>query len=254
MEPPSFVIPSKQTRLTVITLKLKLNNSKIEPMDSIEKVLSSVRHQFGNTINALQITLGVLNENYHSFDEFKKKEYLQRISKVVEQQRQMIGALKSYSVIDGRDQTIMPFSLWWGLFVNVSQEKCKGSKIQLASYPDPPSCWIKGNRMALNRIAETLVENAIEALWDSQRPEIALKSWVADHEVALQIADNGSGIKTSDMDKVWLPMFTTKKGKHGMGLAIAQKLVQELTGRIEIDSVSGLGTTVRIWLKSVAKA
>jgi C4-dicarboxylate-specific signal transduction histidine kinase len=158
----------------------------------------------------------------------------------------MIGALKSYSLIDAQDQASMTFSECWELFMAVAQEKRRGSNIQLIPYSGPPLCWIKGNRMALKRIAETLVDNAMEALYDNQRPEIKLKSWIHDQDVCLQMADNGIGIKTSDLDKVWLPMFTTKKGKHGMGLAIAQKLVRELTGRIEIDSVSGLGTTVRI--------
>lgn len=223
-------------------------------MDSIEKILSSVRHQFGNTVNALQITLEVLNERYDSFDEIKKKEYFQRIYKVVEQQREMIGALKSYSIIDAQNQTTMAFCQLWELFLNVAQEKRKGSNIQLTPCSAPPLCWIKGNYMALNKIAEALVDNAIEALTSSQRPEIKFNSWKTSHEVCLQLADNGAGIKKSDMDKVWLPMFTNKKGKPGMGLTISQKLVRELTGRIEIDSVSGLGTTVQIWLKTVAKA
>jgi two-component system sensor histidine kinase AtoS len=223
-------------------------------MDSIEKILSSVRHQFGNTVNALQITLEVLNERYDSFDEFKKKEYFQRIYKVVEQQREMIGALKSYSIIDARNQTTMAFSQLWELFLNVAQEKRKGSSIQLTPCAAPPLCWIKGNHMALNKIAEALVDNAIESLCSSKWPEIKFRSWQTSHEVCLQMADNGVGIKKSDLDKVWFPMFTTKKGKPGMGLTISQKLVRELTGRIEIDSVSGLGTTVQIWLKTVAKA
>jgi two-component system sensor kinase FixL len=63
--------------------------------------------------------------------------------------------------------------------------------------------------------------------------------------------DNGPGIKKNDMSKIFIPLFTTKPGKLGMGLPIARKLSLEMEGHMEIESVFGKGTEARLWLKTM---
>ncbi len=61
--------------------------------------------------------------------------------------------------------------------------------------------------------------------------------------VYIEIKDDGSGIKTTDLDKVWYPFFTTKPKGTGMGLAIVKKMVNFLNGEINILNSGKNGTT-----------
>ena len=70
--------------------------------------------------------------------------------------------------------------------------------------------------------------------------------------VRISIKDEGSGISEEHMDKIFDPYFSTKdrgtqKGM-GMGLAVAQSVVQKHDAHIMIDSTTGVGTTVTIYL------
>jgi signal transduction histidine kinase len=65
------------------------------------------------------------------------------------------------------------------------------------------------------------------------------------------VRDNGCGITEKDLPKVFLPLFTTKPGRRGMGLPIALKLLSSMGGHMEIESLSEGGTRVRIWLRTV---
>jgi signal transduction histidine kinase len=68
--------------------------------------------------------------------------------------------------------------------------------------------------------------------------------------VIVEFSDNGIGVQTGDLPKLWEPFFTTKaEGKGtGLGLAICRRTVEEHHGTIQIETGPGKGTTVRITL------
>jgi len=64
----------------------------------------------------------------------------------------------------------------------------------------------------------------------------------------LEIADSGPGIPAEILPNVCEPFVTTRPEGTGLGLATAKRYVEEAGGRLEIASVVGRGTTVRLWL------
>ncbi len=65
-------------------------------------------------------------------------------------------------------------------------------------------------------------------------------------EIVLRIADNGCGIAPADLDKIFLPYFTTREDGTGLGLPIARSVVEASGGRLEVESRAGEGTQVDI--------
>ena len=66
--------------------------------------------------------------------------------------------------------------------------------------------------------------------------------------LAVELADSGPGIPAEILPNLGEPFFTTRPEGTGLGLAIARRYVEEAGGRLEISSVPGRGTSVRIWL------
>ncbi|MDP3938382.1 MAG: ATP-binding protein [Deltaproteobacteria bacterium] len=66
-----------------------------------------------------------------------------------------------------------------------------------------------------------------------------------EHEesVQLEIEDNGCGMDAATLDKIFYPFFTTKETGSGIGLAVAQKVVDEHRGLLEVESEPGRGAT-----------
>ena len=69
--------------------------------------------------------------------------------------------------------------------------------------------------------------------------------------MAIEVADNGKGIKHKDLKNVFKPGFTTKKRGWGLGLSLAKRIVEEYhKGKIDVKkSEIGIGTIFRIELK-----
>jgi signal transduction histidine kinase len=68
--------------------------------------------------------------------------------------------------------------------------------------------------------------------------------------VTVSVADTGQGIPPELLPRVFEPFFTTKPAGQGtgLGLAICRDIVKEHGGEIRVESQSGVGTTVAVWL------
>jgi signal transduction histidine kinase len=98
-------------------------------------------------------------------------------------------------------------------------------------------------------IVQNLLENAI-TFNTTVNPVVHIKAHNSVQEVIIEIQDNGLGIESEYVDRVFEMYFRANdhsKG-NGLGLYIVKKTVQKLRGRIELESLVGVGTTVRIFL------
>lgn len=62
------------------------------------------------------------------------------------------------------------------------------------------------------------------------------------------VRDNGPGIPTGDLDKIFVPFFTTKSAGTGLGLALVQKIALQHGGRVEAHNRAGGGAEFDLWL------
>lgn len=70
--------------------------------------------------------------------------------------------------------------------------------------------------------------------------------------VAIEVRDQGTGIASDDLSRVFDPYFTTRRTGTGLGLAISKNIVEGLGGSIAVASREGHGTEVRIELNEKA--
>ena len=66
--------------------------------------------------------------------------------------------------------------------------------------------------------------------------------------MVLEVEDDGPGIPPEALPRIFEPFFTTKGGGTGLGLPIAQQIVERHQGRLEVESAVGNGTVFRIRL------
>jgi signal transduction histidine kinase len=107
----------------------------------------------------------------------------------------------------------------------------------------------------LGQIVINLINNAyLHAFENRADGVLTLEAELLDEQVRLRVSDNGAGIPPENIEKLFLPFFTTKigKGGTGLGMAIVQNLVTKtLGGRITVESSMGYGTRFDIYLPRV---
>jgi signal transduction histidine kinase len=109
----------------------------------------------------------------------------------------------------------------------------------------PPKIYANAGK--LQQVFTNLILNARDAMPDGG--SINLKTYTSlEDTVAIVISDNGSGIESQHLSKIYDPFFTTKGvgSGTGLGLAVSFGIIQEHSGTIEATSEVGEGTTFRI--------
>jgi PAS domain S-box-containing protein len=69
----------------------------------------------------------------------------------------------------------------------------------------------------------------------------------------LSISDDGSGIESDVLPKLFQPFFTTKAKGTGLGLWLSQRIIQDHGGSVAVESVKGKGTTFAVTLPTIAE-
>ena len=95
---------------------------------------------------------------------------------------------------------------------------------------------ISADKDLLGLVLNNLIKNASEALILVKYPRIELKTGKNKDKIFIDIIDNGIGIESSLIKKVFLPFFTTKKDGSGIGLSLSRQIMFMHHGNIEINS------------------
>jgi len=92
----------------------------------------------------------------------------------------------------------------------------------------------------INLIEQTiinLIQNSIFALDQTKHKKIQIKAYTREDKTYISVHDNGKGIKVGDLDKVFIPFYSTRKGGSGIGLSLARQIMQLHNGSIYVKSI-----------------
>jgi len=96
----------------------------------------------------------------------------------------------------------------------------------------------------IEQVLINLVVNSIEAVKDKPNAKIVLSAYIDfNNKMVISVADNGAGMSSELMDKIFIPFFTTKKNGSGIGLSLSKQIMMLHRGTIQIQSIEGAGTS-----------
>ncbi|WP_027364493.1 HAMP domain-containing sensor histidine kinase [Desulfotruncus alcoholivorax] len=171
----------------------------------------------------------------------KNRQYFHRIDRSVQNMNEMISEILYENI--KREITISDL-------INYVRAQLVPEKMeqQLEFNVENPDRIIKVNRIRFARAMINLVENALEATRDVKQGKIRIITRDMSEETCFSVIDNGVGISTENLNKIWITGFSTKN-TSGLGLSFVKKVVEDHGGEIEVSSASGIGTTFNIRLR-----
>jgi len=112
--------------------------------------------------------------------------------------------------------------------------------------PNLPKVFVDAN--SLKQVIMNLLNNARDAI--TPPGKITITTRKTDNKILISIKDTGCGISKEQMEKIFLPFYTTKPvGKGtGLGLSVSYNIIKSFGGTIEVESLVGKGSTFTIVL------
>jgi len=116
------------------------------------------------------------------------------------------------------------------------------------------SLYVVGDEARLKQVVWNLLTNAAQSMPDGGTVCVTLNGGevLDSSSLELSVTDEGEGIPTDRLDKVFQPFFTTKDNGTGLGLAIVHRILEDHQAGITVESDVGEGTTFRVTFEQTA--
>lgn len=136
----------------------------------------------------------------------------------------------------------------------IKEQEFAVSNIELKRNYDPSVPDLMLDADLMRQVFLNLINNAGDAT--SAGGAITLGTQMEGDWVKVMVSDNGVGMDSDQIQKIFMPFYTTKEvGKGtGLGLAISLSIVEGFGGHIEVQSKPGIGTTFTVFLPAPLKA
>lgn len=194
-------------------------------------------HQLGTPISSLMAWVEILKENYPDDELIPEMNKDVKRLELIAERFSKIGSLPE--PVEASMNEVLAHVIDY-------MDRRTSKKVEIVSELPAENVVVKMNASLFEWVIENLCKNAVDAMEGHGR--IVLSLHEEGSKVAIEVTDNGKGIRKKDLKNVFTPGFTTKKRGWGLGLSLAKRIVEEYhKGRIYVKSSEvGVGTTFRI--------
>ena len=240
--------------IKVITFQDIRSDLDRKEVEAWHKLICILRHEISNSVTPIssltETILMIVDDN-------NKPRKIQDINQDdINDIRNCISTIQSRSeglfnfVEDYRELTKIPIPKPEKLFIidifkSVSElfrADLDNGGIELKIDIENESNVIHSDPVLIEQVMINLIKNSIEAIDESESPEIVLASQVVDNKSFIEVKDNGTGIIPEDLEEIFVPFFSTKEEGSGIGLSLSRQIIQLHGGNISVSSKPGVET------------
>lgn len=226
---------------------------------AIGQMAAGLAHEIRNPLGAIKGAAQLLAE----VDPAERATFLQIIQEEVNRLDSVVSQFLTYArPLKGKRDLVDVNQVLERTLTLIASE-VHSSKVELVPAPSLPQ--IRSDPELIRQVTLNLSRNAIEAMapqgggkltistslaWRAADTRGTRASSVAEpgSYVRIRFEDEGPGIPSEVMERLFIPFYTTKQTGTGLGLAICQRIVESLGGTIEVSSRLGRGATFTVYL------
>lgn len=222
-----------------------------ERLAVIGTLAAGIAHEINNPLMAAALQVDLLRRMQRSDPaSLEVVEALEELRQMHDRIAFIVRDLKAVSRVDDDERTSVDLMRVFDTVKRMLAPASKGKAVPIANLGGLPR--VMGSEFRIEQVFLNLILNALQALPDGRlenRIEIR-GSRVGPDRLCLEFIDNGPGIAPADVARVFEPFFSTKPAGvgTGLGLPVCRDIVTRLGGDVEVSSVLGHGTTVRVFL------
>ena len=222
-----------------------------ELTQGVREAISGAMYQLQAPLNLVSAAVGMLLKREGT--EVKKQPLYQVLEESIKSGRKAMDTLRACmpGLPEERHASVSLNQLIRDV-LSISTERLLRHGIEIEWHPDPALPGIYANEAALRRMFKQLIDNAIDAMDTPgvKHRELRIRTEANDTYCEVCIEDSGPGIAGEDRVKVFQPFYTTKAGRGhvGMGMSMAQEVINAHTGMIIIDPEYTGGCAIRVRL------
>lgn len=219
-------------------------------MAALGEMSATVAHEIRNPLGAMGMWAGLLERDLEQDD--SRRKILNKIIEGLSRLNKIVSNLLVYTrPVKAEFRKIQLESILREIvdFVQIEIERL-GSNVKVEKKWTAEKVHVLADPEKIGQIVMNLCLNAVQAMENGGILTVSAEktNYEKTGFISFSISDTGCGIESDTIEKMFDPFFTTKENGTGLGLAIVRKFVEFHSGYIDIKSLPGKGTVVRVFL------
>ncbi|MFC2132906.1 PAS domain-containing sensor histidine kinase, partial [Bacteroidota bacterium] len=248
----------KATELKTIDKKLKLisiQNIRTEleekELESWQNLIRVMTHEIMNSIGPISTTITAISRFFRNPESESPIDITGIDNETVEKTLKGLNILEERSiglkefVEKYRSITSLPKAEFMEISVSdlvdsimiLMNEKLNKENIKIAVDLKPEDLNFTADKKLVSQMIINLINNSIQALENTKAPQISIKAYKENNNLILQVSDNGKGILEENIDKIFIPFYSTTEKGSGIGLSLSRQIMRMHKGSISVKSV-----------------
>ncbi len=245
-----WILYHNQNRHLAGIVEMERQLEKAERLSALGQLAAGVAHEIRNPLNAISMASQRLKREFMPADEHKIKEFQTLAGVIRDEIRRLDGIIEEFLTFSKSRRLELheyPVAEVLQKIVNLIREEATLKGITLETrYKDNPAI-IPMDVDKLQQAILNLVKNAMESISGEGTVRILVDS-SGKNRVVIKISDNGCGMTSEEVERIFNPEYTTKEKGLGLGLPLAHEIIRGHGGEIRVLSQPGSGTTFDIIL------
>ncbi|WP_445506861.1 PAS domain S-box protein [Niallia sp. 03190] len=211
-----------------------------DKLAAVGQLAAGVAHEIRNPLTSIKgytefLSMDELDKNRQEFFTIILDE-IERVNSIVEEF--MLLSKPTVSVLEKKELIPIIKNV-----ISILDYHLRKSKSKIHFEYDNEEVVIECDENKLKQVFLNFFKNAIEAMPNGG--DIFVKVKVKE-EIEITIKDTGIGMEKEQLEKLGEPFFTTKKDGNGLGLMVSFKIIENLNGKVFIDSEKNKGTSFHL--------
>lgn len=247
----------KFSLVSIQNIHSELEEKEIEAWQKLIQVLT---HEIMNSITPIASLASTINElikESYNFQPSEKKinseaftdihHAAQTIRKRSQGLLHFVGAYRNLTLVQKPNFQIFPIKEFFARVEKLMQANIKDKAIGLEANIDPQSLELTADPELIEQVLINLLLNSLHAVAGQKSPRIDLKAYMDGRgRIIIQVRDNGPGIPQENIEKIFIPFFSTKEGGSGIGLSLSRQIMRLHHGSIGVHSEPDVETVFRL--------
>jgi signal transduction histidine kinase/pSer/pThr/pTyr-binding forkhead associated (FHA) protein len=239
-----------QTGLAVANLELYAQRLRQERLAAVGQTVASLSHSIKNIIRGLDGGVEVVNHGLKRSDTSMIKRGWEITTRNIHRIRSLAMNMLAFSKQRAPDfERTSPAQVLEDV-LGLVQKQFDDKGVMLINDVDQEMPPVAMDADGVHQAVLNLLNNALDAVAEGQGA-VTLHAEFAprDQQLIVHVADTGAGMDEATRKNLFEPFYSTKGFKGtGLGLVVAKKIAEEHSGRLEVASEEGKGTTVTLTL------
>jgi len=226
---------------------------KAEKLNSISLLAGGIAHDFNNMLSSILGNISMVRMELD--DDHKHSTKLGAVEKAALQAKSLTQQLLTFSK---GGAPVLEITTVSKMVEESAQFILRGSNVKCSVEKDPDLWAVDADKGQISQVVNNLIINADQAMPNGGSINIHLRNLQVRHAeipalpsgqyVCIEVTDNGTGISSENLKKIFDPYFTTKERGNGLGLASSYSIIHSHKGTITAESSIGNGSTFRVFL------